>query len=34
MVPGRSGRQVWCVITDQYGRSVTTQPVTLTMSEA
>ena len=31
MVPGKSGRQVYCVITDKYGFRVTSDTVTLTM---
>lgn len=31
MVPSKSGREVWCVITDQYGNSVTSETATLTM---
>ena len=31
MVPAKSGRQVWCVITDKYGRTAATEPVVLTM---
>ncbi len=31
MSQSRSGRQVYCVITDQYGRTVTTNTVTLSM---
>jgi len=31
MVPSKSGRQVWCVITDKYGNSVTSEIATLTM---
>ena len=31
MVPKKSGRQVYCVVTDAYGRSVTSETVTLTM---
>ena len=31
MIPSKSGRQVWCVITDKYGNSVTSEVATLTM---
>ncbi len=34
MTAGKDGRQVYCVITDKYGNSVTTEIFTLTMSEA
>ena len=33
MIPSKAGRQVWCVITDKYGNSVTTPTVTLNMAE-
>lgn len=32
MNASRSGRRVYCVVTDRYGNSVTTETVTLTMS--
>ena len=33
MTAARNGRQIYCVITDQYDNSVTTETVTLTMKE-
>ncbi len=32
MVPSKSGRQVWCVVTDKYGRTVTSDVATLAMA--
>ncbi len=31
MVPAKSGRQIYCVVTDAYGNTVTSDPVTLSM---
>ncbi len=31
MIPAKSGREIYCVITDRYGNSVTSDTVTLTM---
>ena len=33
MVPAKSGRQIYCVVTDQYGNSVTSDTVTLSIAE-
>ncbi|MBQ1848384.1 MAG: hypothetical protein II135_10285 [Clostridia bacterium] len=33
MVPKKSGREVYCVITDKYGNKVTTQTVTLNAAD-
>ena len=33
MIPSKSGRQIYCVVTDAYGNSVTSDIATLTMSE-
>ena len=32
MVPAKSGRQIYCVVTDAYGNQVASDTVTLTMS--
>ena len=32
MVPSKSGREVYCVVTDKYGRTVTSDVATLTMA--
>ena len=34
MIPEKSGREVYCVITDKYGNSVTTERATLTLTPA
>ena len=31
MIPSKSGRQVWCVVTDKYGSSITSDVAALTM---
>ena len=33
MVPAKSGRQIYCVVTDKYGNSVTSDTVTLSMKQ-